>query len=108
MRKNLFFVLTLFILSVASANAQVTIGNDSEPRKGAVLDLSQQNGTPGGLLLPKVTLTTLTEFGLQALNDTEQTNVTGLVVYNQTAAEGISKGVYVWIGNKWMLIASAE
>ncbi|MDR0865619.1 MAG: hypothetical protein LBO74_11905, partial [Candidatus Symbiothrix sp.] len=54
MRKNLFLMLTLIVLSAASANAQVKIGGTStdDPDPGAVLDLTNPDNL--GLLLPQV------------------------------------------------------
>ncbi|MDR0865433.1 MAG: hypothetical protein LBO74_10955 [Candidatus Symbiothrix sp.] len=103
MKKIVFLALTLIVMSAASANAQVIIGgNDAAtPTKGAVLDLNA-TGYKGGLLLPKVNLTTLT-----ALTDlttpAAAADLKGLIVYNTNTTTG--EGIYVWNGsNKWEAI----
>jgi hypothetical protein len=92
MKKNLFLMLALFVLSAASMNAQVRIGGLDDPHKSAVLDLNAandvQNGTLG-LALPRVALATDTS----SLNRTEP--APGTIVYNSASTlEG--EGVYVW------------
>jgi hypothetical protein len=93
MKQKLFFLmLTLFVLSVASVNAQVRIGGTDTPHTSAVLDLNADNAVKAGslgLALPRVEL----ETNLDELNGTEP--VPGTIVYNSAETlEG--EGVYVW------------
>ncbi|MCL2303481.1 MAG: PKD domain-containing protein [Lentimicrobiaceae bacterium] len=103
------FVLSL-LLSVAKLNAQVTIGGEIAPQKGALLDL---NSTfKGGLLLPNVELSDLGEIP-DSFTDTEVHNLgvahdlTGLVVYNTVRSDAahLQKGIYMWDGEYWRLLA---
>ncbi|GHS97565.1 hypothetical protein FACS189421_04590 [Bacteroidia bacterium] len=96
-----FLVLTLTVLSVASVNAQVTIGSHKVPHSGAVLDLQSDNL---GLKLPNVALDDdLTVFGLP---DTDPaTDAKGMYVYNTNPKVG--EGVYVWDGGQWLLVKAS-
>jgi hypothetical protein len=94
MRKNLFFVLTLFILSAASMNAQVTIGSTEDPHPGAILDLQS---TTQGLHLSQVELSNVaTDFRLAG----DKAAAGGMLVYN-TANTLKGPGLYVWTGGMW-------
>jgi hypothetical protein len=92
MKRMIFLMLILLIMSVASMNAQVLIGEGEEPDPSAVLELRSDNG---GLLLPQV-----------KLNDTDDTDElknpeSGMLVCN---LEGdLKRGVYYWNGNQWTL-----
>ncbi|MDR0682913.1 MAG: hypothetical protein LBG15_13855, partial [Dysgonamonadaceae bacterium] len=66
-RKMIYLALMLTILSAANVNAQVTIGSDQDPHKGAVLDLSQS--TKLGFLLPHVFLTNVLDWQLEGEAD---------------------------------------
>ncbi|MDR0865101.1 MAG: hypothetical protein LBO74_09260 [Candidatus Symbiothrix sp.] len=99
MKKNLFLMLTLIGLSIASVKAQVLIGGNGttdEPHAGAILDLSKTAGK--GLLLPKVDLQGLNVFTVAAPG--EGATAGGMVVYNTAGTWG-DEGVYVWDGAKW-------
>jgi hypothetical protein len=99
MKKNLFLMLTLIGLSIASVKAQVLIGGNGttdEPHAGAILDLSKTAGK--GLLLPKVDLQGLNVFTVAAAG--EGATAGGMVVYNTAGTWG-DEGVYVWDGAKW-------
>jgi uncharacterized protein (TIGR02145 family) len=90
-------MLMLLIYSV-NITAQVTIGSDQPPRAGAGLDLRSSDK---GLLLPNVALSDpATDF---QLDGGAATTATGMVVYN-TSEELDGPGVYVWDGNRWILI----
>jgi hypothetical protein len=103
MRKmKIFLMLMLGILSVASMNAQVIIGDNSkEPHVGAILDLSPLQDL--GLLLPGVELQNTTTWQVGGSNVETDTNAAGMIVYNKTAKEtpNIPKGIYVWNGTDW-------
>jgi uncharacterized protein YjdB len=99
MRKMFFLMLTLIVLSVASMNAQVTIGSAEEPTPGTVLDL--QSGGSLGLLLPNVKLTDETEWlpmdGLA---------IDGMQVFTDGSG-GVSPGVYVWFNDQWNILVQS-
>lgn len=96
------------------ARAQVTIGSDIPPEKGALLDIKTQIAdvnnlisSSGGIVLPRVRLAdinTLEPFiatddpDLDALKKSH----VGLTVYNLTETAPLMPGLYVWNGQKWM------
>ena len=86
-------MLTLFFLGTAGMNAQVTIGDSSEPREGAILDLQSDSK---GLLLPQVLLT---DIGVYLPGVTP---IDGMLVFNTNEGilNGEGKGVYVWDNTK--------
>jgi uncharacterized protein (TIGR02145 family) len=97
MKKVFFLVLTLIVLSTASANAQVTIGANADPHSGAILDLQS---TTQGLKLPVVALSdTLTNFVLPEVGASTKDNAVGMLVYNTNPTYG--EGVYSWNGSTW-------
>ncbi|GHT05338.1 hypothetical protein FACS189440_01100 [Bacteroidia bacterium] len=90
MKKMIFLMLTLIVLSAANVNAQVQIGGTKGPDKSAVLDLNGDAGTAtGGLALPRVELAN----DQSTLNGVEPQP--GTVVYN-TGSEEVLEGTYVW------------
>ncbi|MDR0681559.1 MAG: fibrobacter succinogenes major paralogous domain-containing protein [Dysgonamonadaceae bacterium] len=95
-QKMIFLALTLFILNAASVNAQVNIGSDDDPHKGAVLDLSQTTNL--GLLLPQVFLTNVSDWQLDG-----NTKKEGMLIYNTNdeVPDGNGKDIYVWTRNGW-------
>jgi hypothetical protein len=97
MRQKLFFLmLTLFMLSAASVQAQVTIGTDASPHSAAVLDLQSDNL---GLKLPTIELGDVAVFQLSGTED----EADGIMIYNSSEETigGNGKGIYVWNGSKW-------
>jgi len=93
------FLLLLMGLGAASVKAQVRIGGNTAPSKAAVLDLNATdaaNAGTGGLVLPRVDLTSNT----MPLT-TGVANLTGMLVYNTTATLGA--GIYFWNGSRWVL-----
>ncbi|MDR0682408.1 MAG: fibrobacter succinogenes major paralogous domain-containing protein [Dysgonamonadaceae bacterium] len=95
-QKMIYLALTLFVLSAASVNAQVNIGSDDDPHKGAVLDLSQTENL--GLLLPQVFLTNVSDWQLDG-----NTKKEGMLIYNTNddVPNGNGKDIYVWTRNGW-------
>jgi len=93
-------LLFLMVSGTAFVNAQVTIGADSAPHLGAVLEL---HSTTQGLLLPRVALSDVAVFGLAGNAST----AVGMTVYNTNAGitNGRGVGVYVWDGNNWKVSA---
>jgi hypothetical protein len=100
MKKMIFLALTLIILGVASANAQVSIGpSETAPAGGALLDL--KTDYLGGLVLPRVQLTAVNSFsGLTDAATANAANLEGLLVYH-TGENGITEGVYLWTDGNW-------
>jgi hypothetical protein len=100
MKKIFFLMLTLFILSAASMNAQVLIGGDgnSNPDPSAVLELQSSDK---GFLLPRV--------ALQSTEDqsTIANPVTGLVVYNTANHQDVTPGHYYYDGNQWVKVRNS-
>jgi hypothetical protein len=105
MKKIVYLMLTFIVLSVASMNAQVRIGDLMDPAPGAVLDLNNPTtGYKGGLLLPKINLTTLVNITDIVASPTseDKAKLEGLIIYNTTAGQ---VGIYIWNGsNEWKLI----
>jgi len=108
------FFLTLIIIlaamSFSNLNAQVTIGSNSVPNSGAVLDLI--SGGDKGLLMPRVALTSTRVFGPLKSSDgnvyaTYLNHTEGMTVYNtatNTSDPGyeVSPGYYYNDGTKWV------
>lgn len=97
--------ITLFTfasLAASSAFAQMKVGDSGAPNVGAVLELSSTNR---GLLMPRITLTTTTTWGLNGAAP-----IAGMTVFNTAAgitssnasypAAGI--GEYYWDGTGWV------
>jgi hypothetical protein len=100
MNRNLNILLALLVASIYCAQAQVLIGADREPHPGAILEL--ESNTNHGLLLPKVNLTNIADWGLSG------STVEGMLVFNEavTFTNGNGKGIYIWLNDaKWHLAA---
>jgi hypothetical protein len=99
-------VITAFLLTTPDTYlaGQVRIGGGSPAARGALLDLNSP--TKGSLLLPNVTLTSLTEmpaeFSIKP-DEYDPLALAGAIVYNTNTGIGI--GVYLWIGTEWLLIS---
>jgi uncharacterized protein (TIGR02145 family) len=97
----IFLALILFVLSVASVNAQVRIGGaiTDVPVLSTILDLHNTDDFKGGLLLPRIALTNMSSLvDIPNANQDKPQLLTGLVVYNTSSG---TKGIYMWNGNKW-------
>lgn len=112
MKKNLILCI-LFIFSYSYLYSQVTIGSAFSPRKGALLDLKQEDkldaNSSKGLLLPRMELYRTTSmvpiFKDSELTDELKKSHNGLMIYNlkEDYANDLCKGVYVWIDSyKWV------
>ncbi|MDR1918989.1 MAG: hypothetical protein LBQ65_05000 [Tannerellaceae bacterium] len=104
--KSIFLFIAIAGFACFEANGQVTIGSDLAPNTSAILDIKQQAGasgtatvTSGGLLLPRVALTSLTS--LAPFSNTDLLNHRGLTVYNVSTTAPFKLGLYVWDGAKW-------
>lgn len=98
MNRNLFFIVSIFILIISSAHAQ-NVGINStgaSPDASAGLDVSF---TDKGVLLPRVALTAKNAAGPIS------SPATGLIVYNTatagTAPNNVNPGFYYWNGSAW-------
>jgi uncharacterized protein (TIGR02145 family) len=88
-------------------HAQVTIGGLTEPVAGAVLDLNST--AKGGLILSNVTILDLEWIpygtnvfqGITAANADVNTELRGVVVYNNGQGTSVPAGIYVWNGYYW-------
>ncbi|NDV70102.1 FISUMP domain-containing protein [Dysgonomonas sp. 25] len=108
-------IILAFLTTTIGLHGQVTIGSNTPPRAGALLDLTEGATTTHGLNMPRVELTNLkptTPAELSAsiggsgnwvLNDH-----TALAVYNtkadHCAVDPIYEGLYVFDGTEWQLI----
>jgi len=118
MYKILIIILFLLIAVLPSGLwAQVTIGSNVEPQKGALLQLktkdvgSQTSVTTdkdgGGLLLPRIELKNKNDLFFTSSTDPQFKNIakshTGLLVYNvKKTADGLDPGMCVWNGTEWI------
>lgn len=91
---------------------QVTIGNDTPPVKGALLQLKENENTGAnstkGLLLPRVKLTdsnSLQDLGIPA---SENLLHAGMMIFNTNddLCKNISKGVSLWTGEEWTVLGT--
>ncbi len=74
--KKLFTTLTFLLLTFCTVEilqAQVTIGSAEPPIEGALLDLKQEGSTRGGLGLPRVALSDMSQLtmGTNAIPNTD-------------------------------------
>jgi hypothetical protein len=120
MNRNIYSTLTLVVALLLATNlhAQVTIGSENEPAKGALLELKTHANyadstttEKGGLLLPRVKL--VEEYNLQPFINTTLTHADsiehiGLTVYNVSSSNGFTPGIYYWDGSKWKKSAASE
>jgi len=109
----LLIVALLFITNIMQS--QVTIGTQSAPLKGALLDLKETDETSGGensqggMILPRVSLVAINSLspiltGTEPNYTTLKLTYTGLVVYNVTdnPTASLTKCLYVWDGTQWV------
>ncbi|MDR0864563.1 MAG: hypothetical protein LBO74_06485, partial [Candidatus Symbiothrix sp.] len=104
MKTKFFLMLALIVWGVASMNAQVRIGDSDNPTQGAILDLNNTGGYKGGLLVPNVSLTTLTAV-TDLTSPGDDADLKGLIVYNTNAGLLGGAGLFVWDGTKWNSVA---
>jgi len=107
------FSTLLFCICVSfSARSQVTIGSNSNPLKGALLDLKENDETDGmsnstnGLILPRVFLKKIDSLapmltGLEDNYESLKPRYTGLTVFNVNPDSPFEKGMYIWDGARW-------
>jgi uncharacterized protein (TIGR02145 family) len=88
MRKMIYLMLALLMLSAASANAQVTIGSDKEPPAYSLLELDA-GSNKGGLHLPRLTTAERDALSLDA-------DAAGLLIFNTSTG-----CLDIWTGSTW-------
>lgn len=109
-------------------NAQVTIGVNLEPTKGALLDLKEKSSTNNitatkGLMFPRVNLSESEMLypmfeagsapdkykyeGLDIDKTSEDRKHAGLIVYNLTDNCVFCPGIYAWNGTTWQRLMEA-
>jgi hypothetical protein len=93
--KSAFSLLIAGVVSF-SASAQVNIGSDEDPHKGAILDMSASNNL--GVIFPNVFLF---DTGSFQLPQDPSRQATGMVVYNTNPDLAGSVGLYIWTGSEW-------
>jgi hypothetical protein len=103
MRKKILVLSALALVLSANLRAQVTIGDLTPPKAGALLDLNST--TQGGLLLSNVDLPDLnlipanTFVNISTAQDSNP-ELAGMIVYNTYEPTGI--GIHIWDGEDWI------
>jgi hypothetical protein len=97
----------ILFMSMTNLSAQVTIGALKPPHNAAVLDLSQVPSQNLGLLMPYVNLAGLTPFQLPALDQQQEIDATGMIIYNLAENASVCPGLYVWEGFEWRRLQEA-
>lgn len=107
--------LLIGISFTISAIAQVTVGSEESPEKGALLDIKTQKSDDnnvtsdkGSIVLPRIGLTNLSKL-YPVLGDNAPMERKGMIVYNvNTDVEAnIHPGIYEWTGTQWMNIENS-
>ena len=111
-------LISVLLISTIGVKSQVTIGSNTKPMEGALLELKEEDNDTGGadsergILLPRVELKVLRpdvgklseSIGNTGLWDEDMH--TGLLVYNvaskiDACSTAIYEGLYVWKGSFW-------
>lgn len=106
LKLNLLYLIFIIGLFSFSAQAQVTIGSEKSPVKGALLQLKENEeltaNSNKGLLLPRVYLNSSSDFDpvLAGATAAEKTEHVGLMVYH-VGSQNLCAGVYVWNNIQW-------
>ncbi|GAB6123602.1 hypothetical protein [Dysgonomonas termitidis] len=117
-RKGVIFkILSLLVAILAMSpaiHAQVTIGSNTEPNNGAMLDVKNNDNTVnanGGINFPRVlisdfTPTTDNDFAasIGATDSWDRQKHIGLVVYNT----GTPAGLHIWNGTQWTAVGGGS
>jgi len=109
--KRLLLMSLMALIITMNVQAQVRIGEDAAPTKGAVLDLNSDNKTAGyvgGLKLPNVSLANLTDLSSFTEIPADVADLKGTIVYNTNldSSAGLFPCVYQWDGAKWVIQAT--
>ncbi|MDU1891818.1 MAG: FISUMP domain-containing protein [Dysgonomonas sp.] len=130
--KRIITLLTLLFIML-TGQAQVTIGSSANPNKATLLDLNENTGTDAngiplssrGLGLPRVKLTdhnnlfpmfesTVTpgspndKYNNPAKKADLDAQHIGLLVHNMNTCNGFTSGSYVWTGDRWEQMSTAN
>lgn len=120
--KQLFVLSILITIAIilSSANAQVTIGSGEAPAKTSLLQIKDQEADAfnvtsksGGFILPRTALMDMYTLEPYAkpdnldYQDLKRESV-GMLVYNITANDHFTPGVYFWDGEKWVSMISTN
>jgi len=111
-------LITSFSFCLTHLQSQITIGALSNPLKGTLLDLKENDNAAGGatstkgMMYPRVALNATDKLTPMLegndLNNANPLQYTGLIVYNVTDNTNFHKGFYVWDGDKWNPIQTEE
>lgn len=96
MKKRILNISTLIaVLAFASTNVQAQQGfGTNQPSKAAAIEMKSDSK---GLLIPRVALTDLTDFGpIQGGTTVTVADANSLLVYNKATATGLTPGYYYW------------
>ena len=109
--KGIALILLISVFFGFPAFSQVTIGTQSSPLQGALLDLKQNDDPAGGttatkgMMYPRVALSDPNNLApMLAGTDLAaaiKLQYKGLIVYNVTEDANFHKGLYVWDGAAW-------
>lgn len=110
MKSGVFIVSLAAVMAGSAAKAQIKVkdgAGTAMPNASAILDLESTNK---GLLLPRVSLTTTTGWGLSGT-----TGASGMIVYNTNAAApgsvaypSVGAGLYYYDGTGWTAVHLAK
>jgi hypothetical protein len=104
--KKYYALLTGAVLVGAfQTQAQTKIGGTGAPDSSAMLEVTGGTGNNKGILLPRISLTSISTWGLSG-----STPVAGMFVYNTNASVtgGSGVGTYYWDGTQWVKSTSAS
>jgi uncharacterized protein (TIGR02145 family) len=100
MRQNVFFLMLAFVMmSAASVNAQVTIGEIKDPETYSILELDATS-VKGGLRMPQLTTAERTALTTDPFKSAELAQ--GLAIFNTD-----TKCLEFWNGSKWITLSQA-
>lgn len=97
-------VLSILLCGLSFSSFSQNVGintSGATPSKNAILDLNTGNNRNLGLIVPHVSLKSLTSFSPPIAN-ANTTSDTGLTVYNTNSSVGNGIGCYCWNGSQWV------
>jgi len=109
-------LITAFSFCFTKLQSQVTIGTQSAPLKGTLLDMKENDNSAGGvtstngMMLPRVNLTGLTNLAPIADASANKLQYAGMEIYNVAVDDnaGLQEGLYTWDGAKWNHVQTGE
>ncbi|WP_029906466.1 hypothetical protein [Prevotella sp. 10(H)] len=109
--KTILFLLGTFYI-LLPVQSQVTIGSLSEPRKGSLLELKEnesadENSTKG-FSLPRVELKSRKKLAVD--DDSKKDQYKGLTIQNtnRSDSDSLAEGVHSWDGENWRYLVAAK